>query len=367
MSLRSVRDSLRSRWWGRALLALLALLYGSGVRVRNALYTLRLLPVRRLSARTVCIGNISTGGTGKTTAVLLAAQTLHKRQVKAAILSRGYGRKRKTRRVQVLLNTQSVPWEETGDEPWMMHHAMKGLSIPILISPDRFQAGRTALTYYNPEVLILDDGFQHRKLGRDADIVLLNSQDPFGGGRLLPAGDLREPASALRRAKLVLLTHTDQVAPGRIEEIRRSVQAIQPHLPVLESVHRPDFLFDLKRDHRRRLNHLKNKPVACFSALGDPRPFEAHLRSIGARLVQTWRFPDHHPYTEAELRSIENVRQGIPVVTTMKDFPRLPPGWRDLLSGEVLALAIRMSITKGKLLWESTVCGPALAKEAGGE
>ncbi|OIO09988.1 MAG: tetraacyldisaccharide 4'-kinase [Elusimicrobia bacterium CG1_02_63_36] len=352
MSLNKTRERLRGGAWGRFLLACLSLAYEIGVRLRNALYGFGLLPTTRLGVRVVCIGNLTTGGTGKTPAVLLAAQTLHKLQVKTAILSRGYGRRGDGRDVQVLLNSQNVHWQDTGDEPWMMHRALNGTAIPILICSDRAKAGLEAMNYYDPETLLLDDGFQHRRLKRDLDIVLVNALDPFGGGKLLPAGDLREPISSLRRAGMAVITHSDQVPPERVSEIRDTMRAVNPQLKILEAVHRADFLLDLKSDRRRRLTYLKGKQIVCLSALGDPRPFEAHLEATGGHLTQRWRYRDHHPYTLDDLKSIESVRHGAALITTFKDMPRLPPGWQEILAGEVLALGIRMEITKGRSAWE---------------
>lgn len=341
---------------GRAFLWLLSLPYGLAVRLRNLLYNWGILASQRLPARTVCIGNLTAGGTGKTSAVLLAATTLQKRDIKAAILSRGYRRPKSRKKVLVLLETHNIPWQEAGDEPWMMHQALKGLQVPILISPNRYRAGRKAVTYYTPDVVLLDDGFQHRQLRRDLDIVLINALDPFGGGHLLPLGTLREPLGALKRAGMALITHADLVDEDRLSELRRAIEEAAPGLPLAEAVHRPDFLLDLKKEQKRRLSHVKDQKVACLSGIGDPQSFESILRKLGAEVVQLWRFPDHHPYTEEELRSIENARNGIPLITTFKDFPRLPKGWQEILSGEVLALGVRMEITKGKALWESALC-----------
>jgi tetraacyldisaccharide 4'-kinase len=361
MNLVRLRSRLQKDFLGRILLGILSGLYGAGVWLRNLSYQLGLRQLRRLPVKTICIGNLTSGGTGKTSAVLLAASTLHKRQVKVAILSRGYKRPKKTEEVTVLLNSVSVPWQETGDEPWMMHHALKGMDIPILVCPDRYRAGQTALTYYNPQVILLDDGFQHRRLRRDLDIVLISALDPFGQGSLLPLGDLREPLRGLRRAGMAVITHVDQVEPERVAEIREALLQVHPDIELAEAIHKADFLFDLKSETRHKLSYLKNKPVACFSALGDPRPFEEQLKRIESRLVQVWRYPDHHPYTLSEMRSIENLRQGAPLVTTFKDFPRLPAGWQDVLSGEVLALAVRMEIVKGKSTWDSVLCEETLA------
>jgi tetraacyldisaccharide 4'-kinase len=361
MSPARLRKKLKEKPAGRFLLALLAMVYRCAVGLRNLLYDFGLLPSKRLKARTICIGNLTTGGTGKTSAVLAAAHALASRQVKTAILSRGYKRLRPTREVQVLLNTQNISWQETGDEPWMMHQALKGLGIPILVSPNRRLAGETALFYYDSQVLLLDDGFQHRRLKRDLDVVLLNATDPFGGGRLLPYGDLREPLSALKRAGLILLTHSDEVTPERLDEIRKTVVSHAPDTPIAEAAHRPDYLLDLKEGRRRRLNHLKGTPAVCFSAIGAPDSFETMLREIGAHIAQRWRYPDHHPYSARELQAIENLRDGMPVITTFKDFPRLPPDWQEFLKGEVLVLGVRMDILKGKSEWENAICGTAEA------
>ncbi|TBR19177.1 tetraacyldisaccharide 4'-kinase [bacterium] len=360
MTLEARRARMRESLLGRASLTVLSWLYGAGVALRNGAYSAGLRRARHAGCRTVCIGNITTGGTGKTPAVLLAAQTLKKKGFKPAILSRGYGRKAGGRDVQALRDGRSPSWEEVGDEPWMMHRALKGLDIPILVSPDRVAAAETAVRFCGPDILLLDDGFGHRRLGRDADIVLLNALDPFGGGRLLPAGNLREPKSALARAALALVTHADQVQPERLAEIRAAIEAARPGLPVAESVHKAEGVYGLKDEVRHSLRWLKGRKVCALSAIGSPTSFEAELRKAGAEVVQAWRYPDHHPYTADEMRSIESVRAGLPLVTTFKDFPRLPKGWEALLSGEVLALGIRLEVVRGKAKWEEALCGEAV-------
>lgn len=353
------RERLRASWWGRASLVVLSWLYGAGIALRDAAYVVGLRRSSHVGRRTVCIGNLTVGGTGKTPAVLLAAQALRKRGFKPAILSRGYGRTLKGRDVQVLLDQREASWQETGDEPWMMHRALKGAGVPILVSPDRVASAQTAVRYYEPDVIILDDGFSHRRLGRDADIVLLNALDPFGGGRLLPAGNLREPLVALRRAALVVITHADLAPEGRLDEVRAAVAAVRPDLRVAEAAHKSEALYDLRGDGRRALRWLKERKVVCLSGIGSPESFEAELRKAGADIAQTWRYPDHHPFTEEEVRSVESVRQGLPLVTTFKDLPRLPARWKDILSGEVLALGIRLEITKGRAVFEEVLCGGA--------
>ncbi len=339
---------------GRALLLVLSWLYGGAVILRRALYAAGLLPSRKPHARTICIGNLTTGGTGKTSAVLLAAQTFLRKEKSVAILTRGYRRPKAAAKVSVLLNSQENPdWREYGDEAWMMHHALRGAEVPILVSGDRLRAAEMAVTYYNPQVLLLDDGFQHFRLRRDLDVVLINARDPWGGGQLLPRGNLREPLGGLRRAGMVLLTHTDQVPAEQLSAIRKRVAELHPNVTVVESVHRPAFFFDLIEEKRLPLTHLEERQVAAFCAIGDPDPFFEQLKALGAKPTQQWRFPDHHPYTLEELRSIDRPRHGLPIVTTFKDFSRFPEGWRKALSAEVLALSIRLEIVKGKTAWEA--------------
>ncbi|MBI4425597.1 MAG: tetraacyldisaccharide 4'-kinase [Elusimicrobia bacterium] len=352
------REALRGCLPGRAALGAVSLLYGLVVIVRRFLYAYGVLPSRRLPVRTICIGNLTAGGTGKTTAVLLAAQTLRRRDVAVAILSRGYRRPEPGKEVLALFKAQHPSWRQTGDEPWMLHHALKGLDVPILVSPDRVKAAETAVSFYQPQVLLLDDGFQHFRLGRDADILLINAADPWGGGSLIPLGELREPRWALRRASLVLLTHAERVDRAGLDALRAEILRIHPGVPLAEAVHRPCFLFDLTLETRLPLNHLRRREVTALSGIGDPASFTEQLARIGATVAQEWRFPDHHPYTLEELRSIETSRAGRPVLTTFKDFPRLPAGWQQALRGEVLALGIRMEITRGKQLWEAGLCPP---------
>ncbi|MDD5657292.1 MAG: tetraacyldisaccharide 4'-kinase [Elusimicrobia bacterium] len=348
---RKRRARLQRSPWGRPLLRLLALGYGAGVAARGWLYDLGVLRRRAVAARVVCIGNLTTGGTGKTPAAILAALTLRRRDHPVAILTRGYGRPEARRGVQVLNDDSELTWRQCGDEPWMMHQALKGQGVPILISPDRVEAAEAAVTFFSSRVLILDDGFQHRALKRDLDVVLVNAADPFGGGELLPLGNLREPVRALRRAHLILLTHVDRVSEPRLHALREEIRRLCPKTPLLESLHRPDFLFDAKAERRLSLDSLDGRRVGSLAGLGDPAQFEAALAAKGMVLAQTWRYPDHHRYSGRELRSMDHLLAGLPLVTTFKDLVRFPSDWRRTFSGEIFVLAIKLDIVKGKNAW----------------
>lgn len=345
------RAHLQADATGRFFLLLLSLIYGAAVFARRMLYKFGLLKSRKLPAKVICIGNLTTGGTGKTPAVLLAAQTLRRRSIPVAILSRGYGRRGPGREVTALLEDTRLSWSECGDEPWMMHQALQGQNIPILISRDRLKAGQEAITFYHSKILILDDGFQHLKLKRDLNILLMNATDPFGGRHLLPLGNLREPLTALSRAHMIILTHVDRVEESELEAIKKEISSLNPRIPVLEAAHKADFLFDLKTEKKCRLSHLSGQKVVALSAIADPPSFETQIIKIGAEIGQKWRYPDHHPFSPRELASLEKLRRGMPLVTTFKDYTRFPKGWQDLLSGETFALAIKLDIVKGKNAW----------------
>jgi tetraacyldisaccharide 4'-kinase len=329
--------------------------YGFVVWSRRRLFELGVLPSKKLDAKVICIGNITTGGTGKTPAVLLAAQLLHKHHASVSILSRGYGRTARRGELVTLLDEESVSWTLCGDEPWIMHETLKGMGIPILVCPDRVKSGREAVTFYHSKVIVLDDGFQHLRLKRDLDVVLLNASDPFGEDALLPLGKLREPLSALSRAGLILLTHCELVESKALEVLRGRVQEFNAKAPIIETAHCPDFLLHLRSQAKFKISFLENKHVAVLSGLADPESFEAQIESLGAKLDQRWKYPDHHPYRMSELRSISKLSGGLPIITTFKDAARFPPGWTEALPGEVYALAVKLEILKGRTVWNETL------------
>lgn len=349
------RQRLKKSVAGRALLGAAALAYGVGILVSRGLYAVGALPRKRLAAKVVCVGNLTTGGTGKTPAVLLAAETMRKSGYQVAILSRGYGREAPSNEVSVLFDGRHRDWRQCGDEPWMIHQSLQGQGIPVLACSDRAKAGELAIEMYGSRILILDDGFSHLRLHRDLDIVLINARNPFGGRRLLPLGDLREPVSALRRAGMIIITHADRITAADLARLRSDIDAIHPGVPVLESAHKADHLLDVKTEAKLPLKHIQDKAVVALSGIGDPLAFETTLAKLGASVIQSWRYPDHHPYTAQEIKSIENLRGGLTLVTTHKDFVRLPNDWRNRLAGEILVLAIKLEMLKGRNIWIDTL------------
>lgn len=341
---------------GRWLLALLALPYGLMVWTRYGLYAIGILRQRKLPVRTVCFGNLTVGGTGKTSAVILAAEELADRKRRPAILTRGYRRPQNPFKVITLADGRDTDWRKAGDEAWMIRQALKHRQVPVLVCPDRYRSGMMAAKKFGATVALMDDGFQHLALKRDADVVLLDASDPFGGG-LLPYGLSREPRRALRRASLALLTHVNRVSRSRLQEIRKEIEGIAPTLPVAEAIHRAHQVLDPRSGHRFPLKRLRGRQVVALSGIGDPEGFEKMLSELGAILKQAWRYPDHHPYTKREIRTLEALRGGCPLVTTFKDLPRLPPQWPSILTSEVWVLVVGLRIVRGQKDWKKVVLG----------
>jgi tetraacyldisaccharide 4'-kinase len=259
------------------------------VRLRNALYDRGTLPAQRLQGPVISVGNLSVGGSGKTPFVLLLGELLQARGVKFDVLSRGYGRR--TRGVTVV-DPAGLP-SEYGDEPLLI---ARRLQVPVIVGEDRYQAGVLAESRFGPQLHILDDGFQHRSLARDFDIVLVTADDAHD--RLLPIGRLREPVSALRRADAVVLT-TGASADG---------------FPVSGKL-----VWRVRRGIVPR--NVPAQPVA-FCGIARPKNFFLQLRLFGIHPAAEAMYRDHHLYTEKDVRELLHARQETGAdgfVTTEKD------------------------------------------------
>jgi tetraacyldisaccharide 4'-kinase len=274
---------------------LLSHIYRTGIRVRNALYARRILSSRKLNGPVVSIGNLSVGGSGKTPFTIALGELLKARQINFDVLSRGYGRKTNG----VLEVNPSGAAHDFGDEPLLI--AQK-LGIPVIVGEDRYQAGLTAEKKYGTQLHLLDDGFQHRALHRDFDIVLVTPDD--ARDRLLPGGRLREPASSLERADAVVLMSGASAGSFPVQgktvwQVRRGIEL--PNLP--------------------------SRPVA-FCGIARPKNFFAQLRTAGIELAAEAIYRDHHAYEEKDIQELLQVRQQAEAdgfVTTEKDVINLGP------------------------------------------
>ncbi len=313
-------------WWLRTLLWPLGALNARFMCTRAALYRRGSLRARRLPGKVISIGNLSIGGTGKTPLVLWLARRFQQCGVKVAVLSRGYGRAE--RKPRVLCGQRPVRVEEVGDEPLML--ARRLANVPIGVCADRFRVGELIAEKFQPRVFLLDDAFQHLRLARDVDIVVLDSSDPFGGGYVLPAGRLRESPAALARAHLVLLTRL-RTSFANASKLVENVRLYNPQVSIFGARTRLEGLYDPATHKPVSLDTIRQQPVFAFCGIGNAAAFWQDVREWGFKLVGKASFRDHHRYTVEDFQRI--IRQADRVgaqtlLTTEKDvvnFTVLPP------------------------------------------
>ena len=304
-------------------------LYAIGGWIRNRLYALGVFKVRTLPCTVISVGNIAVGGTGKTPAVVAIAGHLQRAGLRVAVLLRGYKRNA-CEGITVVSDGRQIHASprESGDEAYMMARHLKG--VPIIVGRERYLAGQIALERFHVDVLLLDDAFQHRQLGRDVDILTLPATHPFGNpARLLPAGTLREPPAALRRADIILLTHAD--TPEASVCAKTAVKGVAPDALVLESVHQPTHLYPLigaDSGKRQDVETLKGKRLLAVCGIGNPDAFVGTLMRCSPASVELLAFPDHHVYMEADGQRIDAAFRAAKadlIVTTQKDTQKLVP------------------------------------------
>jgi len=300
--------------------------YGAALRLHRGAYRIGLARRLRLPALVISIGNITVGGTGKTTAAIAVARRLLDRGKRVAVLSRGY---RGSAERQALIVSEGVgplvPPGVAGDEPYLISRALPGVSV--LVGKDRRRTGRLAVERLGAEVLVLDDGLQYQRLVKDVEIALVDALAPFGYDFLIPRGLLREPAANLARADAIWITHSDLVRENDLRALRERVQGYAPGARVRETRHVPVRLQRPADGEELPPEAAKGRRVVALSGIGNPVAFQRTLEQIGAVLVDHLRFPDHHPYRATELR---NLLAGQPtsvemIVTTSKDAVRIPP------------------------------------------
>jgi len=307
----------------RFFLKLLSVLYGVGVRTRLWGYRRGFLKQRVLPVFVVSIGNITSGGTGKTPAVQMLARWALGHGYRPAVLSRGYGGRFKGRVLEVSDGTQikSSP-EKSGDEPYLLARSLFG--IPVIVSKNRYEGGVRAIEKLSSNFLILDDGFQHLELQRDLNIVLLDASNPFGNGCLLPRGPLREPVKHLKRADCCILTHCRGTT--EIQDSVRPETARLSGVPIFRSDHVPVEVVFPDRGERFEAGMLEGKKVVAFAGIAHPEYFKESLENLGAEIVYFEAFGDHHRYRTQEIHALAIKKETLKAhyaVTTAKDWVKI--------------------------------------------
>jgi len=330
-------------------LQLLSAFYALAVHLRHTLYRLRVARQRSLELNVISVGNITLGGTGKTPAVIQIVGLLQRNRKRPAVISRGYGRKDRSGIVVVSDGEKVLVDTETGgDEPVLIGSVLP--EVPVVVGSDKCQAAVFAKQRFDIDTVVLDDGFQHLRLKRDLDIVLVDAADPFGNGKLFPAGILREPLTALKRAQVVLITGEDRATDlaklkgiiGRMTEAR-----------IFTSRQEPTDIIDIITGDVMPLSALRGTTVLAFSGIARPESLAMLLRALGAEIRAMIAYPDHYAYNGSDLAALrqkaaaENIRM---MITTEKDAVRL----KQLNPDGIRALRIQLKVLENRE-WEEVL------------
>lgn len=318
----------------RAFLKFLAWIFSVLVQLRLQLFKHRILRANTLGCQVISVGNVTVGGTGKTPIVETFARSLQQKGRKVAILSRGYKSKKTPLWEKLLKKEERLPRvvsdgkrlllnsDLAGDEPYMLASNLP--EVVVLVDKDRVKAGKYAIKKFGCDTLVLDDGFQYLKLQHRLDIVLVDYTNPFGYSRVLPRGLLREPMRNLKRAGFIFIT---KCPPEGAPELKAKLRELNRNAEISECRHSTKYLENLYTRERVELRFLNGRKVSSVSGIAVPEGFETGLRGLGAEIVHSARYADHHRYTQQEI--IETINHAVEsgaemIITTEKDAVRFP-------------------------------------------
>lgn len=318
------------------LLFIFSLFYGGLVKLRSKAYDRGIIKSKKLPCKVISIGNITAGGTGKTPMTVYVAELVQKLGYVVVVISRGYkGELEKTGGIVSNGKTVLMGPEKAGDEPFMLAGRLK--NIPVIVGKDRFKAGMKAVKKFNSDVIVLDDAFQHLKIKRDINLVLLDAKRPFGNSKLLPRGILRESLSSLSRSDAFILTRSDCASELEVEktlvELKEFIQGKPTfntsHVPYayivekgkhvpFESISRNSFLYDF--------DFLRDRRVFAFAGIARNDDFRRTIEGFKCILAGFLEFPDHHGYSETDFNMVLRLAKEANVeflFTTEKDHARM--------------------------------------------
>jgi tetraacyldisaccharide 4'-kinase len=337
-------------WTAAASLQVLARLYSGGLVIRSGLYATGMFRTRRLPCPVISVGNLTLGGSGKTPLAEVVARIVGELGGKPALLSRGYGRQ--TRGVQIVSDTDGIRLgaRQGGDEPVLLAERLPG--VPVVVGESRYEAGRVALERCGAGALVLDDGFQHRTLAKDLEIVSVAGRNPWGNGQLFPRGVLREPVEALRRADLIVVTNPP--GPAAVSEVSATLGRLGARAAVLTASSEPEGARQVPDGRVEPPAALRGRRLLAFAGLAAPESFVATLSALGASVAGFVEFPDHHAFTRDDIEALTR-RAGSAsaegLVTTEKDWVRLRETGRPGVP--LWVLSIRMSVDRRDILVET--------------
>lgn len=336
----------------KGLLYLLSLVNYLIQQTRIPLYHNSLLRTKTLGCKVISIGNITMGGTGKTPTVKMIANMLKNKGFKVAVLSRGY-KGRSKERINLVSDGDKILLRPPyiGEEAYMLAKGLKG--IPILTGKDRYLIGRYAEDRFRIDVAILDDGYQHIRLHRNLNILLIDTTNPFGNNLLFPRGILREPLSNMDRADIVLMTrcHNNNTKDRDLSNIG---ERLKRDIPIFRSRDVAIRCIDLNSCEERDIGILRDKKILAFCGIGSPQSFRDIIMKVGGNIVRFLTYPDHHRYSDSDIRDIKEMGRDVEMIlTTEKDgsalLDHLP------LSFPLWGLKIDMEIIEKRDEWEKMI------------
>ncbi|MBN1786953.1 MAG: tetraacyldisaccharide 4'-kinase [Sedimentisphaerales bacterium] len=316
----------------RVALSVFAFFYGIAIALRNFFYNYSILKSKKVASAVISIGNITVGGTGKTPLVAWLSNYFAEKNISTAILTRGYKMKA----------------SHQADEPMLLAKSCPGAKV--VINPDRLAGAQRAMAEYDAKLLIMDDGFQHRRLARDVDIVTIDATQPFGRDKLLPAGLLRESVNSLKRADAVVITRSDQVQQIKIDQIKDRILQINPNMVFAAAIHKPRCI-KLIKDETLALDVLKDRKIYAFCGIGNPPAFFQTLDELALNIVGTKVYNDHHRYTASDIEAIASdsrYKQADMIVTTQKDWIKTALLYMDKFDIPFAFLAVEIEFVTGR-------------------
>jgi tetraacyldisaccharide 4'-kinase len=319
----------------RTLLRVAETPYAAAVSWRNRGFDTGRRPIERVGVPVISVGNLTLGGTGKTPLVEWLARWLRAHDVRVTIISRGYGAEAGAKNDEALELEQRLP------------------DVPHLQNPDRVAAAQVAIEEFECQAILLDDAFQHRRLARDLDIVLIDALEPFGFGHVFPRGTLREPLSGLKRAQVIALSRADHLNSADRETLKAAALRYAPDALWLELAHAPQRLISAAGDSQP-LETLRGRRVAAFCGIGNPAGFQHTLQRCGMTNAGFREFPDHYAYQRSDIESLiawSNALGADAAVCTAKDLVKL--GIERLGRLPLWAVAIDLEFLSGQAEFES--------------